>query len=184
MKTIDMIYMALFAAITAVLGLFPAIPVPMISVPITLQTFGVMLGGTVLGARRGFISLLIFDLLVLAGLPILSGGQGGLAALIGPSGGYVMAWPIAALVIGLLVDRFKVNVGLALIYNIIGGILVVYAGGILYYALITGTPIWAVIVGNLAFIPGDLIKAIVTAFLAVRLRSALPQLRTNRSKAA
>jgi biotin transport system substrate-specific component len=175
MKTRDLVYMALFTAVTAVLGVFPPIPVPIIPVPITLQTFGVMLAGAVLGWKRGFISLLVFDLLVLAGAPILAGGRGGLEVIIGPSGGYIMAWPFAALVIGFLVDRFRVNIGLTFLYNIVGGILVVYAGGILYYCLVSGTPLGAAIIGNLAFIPGDLIKAIVSAILAVRLRKALPQ---------
>lgn len=184
LKTRDLVYIALFTAVTAVLGVFPPIPVPLISVPITLQTFGVMLAGAVLGWKRGFLSLLVFDLLVLAGAPILSGGRGGLEVIIGTSGGYIIAWPFAALVIGLFVDHFRVNVALTILYNIVGGILVVYAGGILYYSLVTGTPLGAAIIGNLAFIPGDLIKAIVSSFLAVRLRKALPQLAVKKTHVA
>ena len=79
MKTKDLAYIALFAAITAVLGLLPAIPVPAVPVPITAQTLGVMLAGAVLGARRGFLALLLFLVLVAVGLPVLAGGRGGLA---------------------------------------------------------------------------------------------------------
>ncbi|HSU79677.1 MAG TPA: biotin transporter BioY [Candidatus Angelobacter sp.] len=184
MKTRDSVYIALFTAVTAVLGVFPGIPIPYLSVPITLQSFGVMLAGAVLGWKRGFLSLLVFDLLVLVGAPILAGGQGGVNMLIGSSGGYIMAWPFASLVIGLLVDRFRANTGLVFLYNIVGGILVCYAGGILYYVYLTGTPLLAAIIGNLAFIPGDLIKAGVSAIIAVRLRKALPQLATVKTKIA
>ena len=75
MKTRDLAYIALFAAITAVLGLLPAVPVPAVPVPITAQTLGVMLAGAVLGARRGFLALLLFLALVAIGLPLLAGGR-------------------------------------------------------------------------------------------------------------
>lgn len=76
-----MMYVALFAAVMAVLGLLPPIPLPFIPVPITVQTLGVMLAGSILGARLGGLSLLIFAIIVLAGAPLLSGGRGGLSVL-------------------------------------------------------------------------------------------------------
>ena len=81
MKIKNMLYAAMFAAIVAVLGLMPPIPLPFIPVPITLQTMGVMLAGSFLGKRLGFISVLLVVVIVLLGLPILSGGRGGLALL-------------------------------------------------------------------------------------------------------
>ena len=83
MKTKDLAYIALFAAITAVLGLVPAIQVG--PVPITAQTLGVMLAGAILGARRGFLSQLLFLVLVAIGLPLLASGAGGLAVFAGPT---------------------------------------------------------------------------------------------------
>ena len=112
MKTKDLAYIALFAAITAVLGLVPAIQVG--PVPITAQTLGVMLAGAVLGARRGFLSQLLFLVLVAIGLPLLASGTGGLAVFAGPTAGYLISWPIAAFVVGLLTERFWTRYNLAL----------------------------------------------------------------------
>src|SRR5947209_3087277 len=94
-KTRDLSYVALFAALTAALGLVPTIPIG--PVPITVQNLGLMLAGSVLGARRGFLSQLLFLVLVAVGLPLLGGGAGGLSALIGPYAGYVLMWPVGAL---------------------------------------------------------------------------------------
>jgi len=93
-KTKDLAYIALFAAITAVLGLVPAIQVG--PVPITAQTLGVMLAGSILGARRGFLSQLLFLVLVAIGLPLLASGTGGLAVFAGPTAGYLISAPISA----------------------------------------------------------------------------------------
>ena len=114
MKTKDLAYIALFAAITAVLGLVPAIQVG--PVPITAQTLGVMLAGSILGARRGFLSQLLFLVLVAIGLPLLASGAGGLAVFAGPTAGYLISWPIAAFVVGLLTERFWAR------YNVAWGV--------------------------------------------------------------
>src|SRR4051812_50124280 len=81
----DLVHVALFAAITAVLGLVPAVNVG--PVPITAQTLGVMLAGSIVGARRGFLSQLLFLVLVAVGLPLLPRGRGGLSGVAGPPAG-------------------------------------------------------------------------------------------------
>jgi biotin transport system substrate-specific component len=106
MTTKDIAYIALFAALTAALAVFPPITIPGINVPITAQTLGVMLAGSILGARRGGLSLLLFLGLVAAGLPVLAGGRGGLSVFAGPTAGFLGAWPPAAFVIVALVERF------------------------------------------------------------------------------
>ena len=109
MKIKNMLYAAMFAAIVAVLGLMPPIPLPFIPVPITLQTMGVMLAGSFLGKRLGFVSMLLVVVIVLLGVPILSGGRGGMAVLAGPTGGFFIVWPFAAFLIGFLVEKFWKN---------------------------------------------------------------------------
>ena len=105
MSTKDTVYIALFAALTAALGLFPPIVMPIAAgVPITAQTLGVMLAGGVLGAKRGALAMLLFLVLVAIGLPLLAGGRGGPAVFVGPSGGFLVGWVVAAYVIGRL-DR-------------------------------------------------------------------------------
>ncbi|MFC7392723.1 biotin transporter BioY [Scopulibacillus cellulosilyticus] len=186
MRTLSLVQTALFVAMIAVMGLLPPIPIPLISVPVTLQTLGVMLAGSLLGTKKGFISVLVFVLIVAAGGPFLSGGRGGLETVIGPSGGYIICWPIAALIIGYLVERFnkKLKIGKLIVFNIIGGILIIYAGGILYYSWMTHTPVRIVALGNLAFLPGDMIKVIITSVLTVKLKPYLNQKEKKEKSAA
>ena len=174
MKSRDLAHIALFAAITAVLGLVPAINVG--PVPITAQTLGVMLAGSVLGARRGFLSQLLFIALVAIGLPLLAGGRGGLAVFAGPSAGYLLAWPLAALVIGLLTDRFwrRYNLGWGVLANLLGGIVVIYAIGVPVSAAVLDAPLGATLAGSAVFLPGDLVKAVLAATVAVQVRRSYP----------
>ena len=91
-----------FAALIAVCSMLPPVPVGGFGVPITLQTFAVMLTGLILGARLGFLSVALYVLVGLAGLPIFSGFNGGLGVLAGPSAGYLLAFPFAAGLAGAL----------------------------------------------------------------------------------
>src|SRR3954463_8239774 len=93
LTTRDMVHIALFAAIMAALGLLPPIPVGFIPVPITAQSMGVMLAGSILGAQRGALAILLFLALVAVGLPLLSGGRGGLGVFFGPTAGFLLSWP-------------------------------------------------------------------------------------------
>lgn len=176
MKTKDLAYVALFAAITAVLGLMPAIPVPAVPVPITAQTLGVMLAGAVLGARRGFMAMLLFLVLVAIGLPVLAGGRGGLSVFAGPSAGFLLAWPPGAFVTGLLTEAFwrRYNLAWALVATLIGGIAVIYAIGIPVISVVTDTSLATAFTGSLVFVPGDVLKAVVAALVAVVVRRAYP----------
>ena len=185
MKTKDLAYIALFAAITAVLGLVPAVQVG--PVPITAQTLGVMLAGSILGARRGFLSQLLFLVLVAIGLPVLPGGGGGLAVVAGATAGYLISWPIAAFVIGLLTERFwaRYNLAWGVLANVVGGIVVVYAIGVPVLKAVAGLP-WsdAIWFGAAVFIPGDLIKAVVAAVIAVQVRRSYPVIERPQRAAA
>jgi biotin transport system substrate-specific component len=184
-KTKDLAYIALFAAITAVLGLLPAVQVG--PVPITAQTLGVMLAGSILGARRGFLSQLLFLVLVAIGLPVLPGGGGGLAVFAGATAGYLFSWPIAAFVIGLLTERFwaRYNLAWGVLANVVGGIVVVYAIGVPVLKAVAGLP-WsdAVWLGAAVFIPGDLVKAVVAAGIAVQVRRSYPVIERPRRAVA
>jgi biotin transporter BioY/ABC-type ATPase involved in cell division len=144
-KTKDLAYVALFAAIVAVLGQIPAVPVPGIPVPITAQTLGVMLAGSVLGAKRGGLALLLFLAVVAMGVPLLASGAGGLGVFVGPTAGYLYSWPIAAFVIGWLTERFwrRYNLAWALVANLVGGIAVIYAIGIPFTSLYADIPLSA-----------------------------------------
>lgn len=184
MKTRDLAYIALFAAIVAVLGLVPAIAIG--PVPITAQTLGVMLAGSVLGARRGFLALLLFLVLVAIGLPVLPGGSGGLAVFAGPTAGYLISWPVAAFVIGLLTERLwsRYNLAWGVIANAIGGMVVVYLIGVPVLAGIAHLSLRAAIVsGAVPFLVGDAVKAVVAAAIAVQVRRSYPVIERPRRAA-
>lgn len=93
-----------FAVLTAVCA---QINVPMVPVPMTMQTFAVLLAGAVLGPWRGTAAILLYLALGAAGLPILSDGASGLDHFAGPTAGYLLAFPVAALFVGLLIDKAR-----------------------------------------------------------------------------
>lgn len=184
MKIKEMTYVALFAAIMGALGFVPPIMLSFTPVPITLQTIGVLLAGGILGARLGGLSITLFLLLVATGLPLLSGGRGGIGVFVGPSAGYLIAYPITAFVIGYLVSRLRtVNLGKILLVNLTVGILLIYLFGIPVQAFIMDIPVAEAIKLSLVYIPGDLIKAILASLVVYRLRKH-PALQKNLAKAS
>lgn len=173
--TRDIARIAVFAALIAALGLIAPIPVPGL-VPITAQTLGVILAGMVLGAWRGAAAVLVFELLVLVGLPLLAGGHGGAASFVGVTAGYLIGWIPGAFVTGLIAHsgRGRLAVWRVVLGGLVGGVLVVYAFGIPVQAAVTGLPLGAAALTSLAFVPGDLIKVTVATILTLALWRAYP----------
>lgn len=174
----DLARVAAFAALIAVLGLPGQLPLFGNSVPVTLQTLGVMLAGSLLGPRLGALSVLSFLVLVAAGLPLLAGGRGGLGVFAGPSVGYLLGWVLGAAVIGHLLlwsgPPYRVVVGLSA--NVAGGMAVVYAVGIPLQAWITDTGLLVAAGFAAVFLPGDLLKAVLATAVAAGVHRAYPQL--------
>ncbi len=173
MTTRDLVLAALFTAIIIMLGLIPPVTLGFIPVPITAQSMGVMLAGCIIGAKRGALAYTLLVLLVAIGLPVLSGGRGGLGILMGPTAGYIAGWIVGAFVTGLLAERFVREGQTALrqmtgffVASLIGGVLVVYAIGMPVVSLIAGTPFDKVVMGSLAFLPGDVLKAAIASLAA------------------
>jgi len=171
-----MVYAALFAAVTAALGLLPMIAVPGLSTPITAQSLGVMLAGSILGAKRGGLALLVFMALVAAGLPLLAGGRGGIGVFMGPTGGFAIGYILGAFVTGWITERVwhKYNFFYAMVACIIGGIGMVYLLGIPWLGAVAKLGLVKAAYGSLAFVPGDLLKAVVASFVAVSVKKAYP----------
>ena len=174
----DLAQIAVFAALIAALGLPGAITVGISGVPITLQTLGVILAGAVLGARKGAGAVLVLLALVALGLPLLSGGRGGLGVFAGPTVGYLVGWVVGAFVIGavtrLIVPRYPLWAGLAV--NAVGGIVVIYVFGVLGLLLRTDLGVGAAIASTGAYIPGDLIKVVVATVVAKGVHRSYPGL--------
>lgn len=171
MKTKELVKIALFTAILAVLGFLPPLPLPFTPVPITLQNLGVILAGTFLGVRAATSSMILFVLLVMAGLPILGGGSGGIGAIISPSGGFVLGWIVEAFVIALILSKIrKPGFWAIILTGLFAGIVVLYPIGALWQALMMHIPWGAALAMSAVYIPGDAIKTVVVAALAMKLR--------------
>ncbi|MEK4111249.1 biotin transport system substrate-specific component [Paenibacillus sp. DS2363] len=171
------VFSALMAAILVLFG-YISIPIGFSPVPITLQTLAVMLAGGLLGPLYGFLSVTMVVLLTALGFPLLH-GTGGLAVLLGPTGGYVMMWPISALLIGLLLARINIKgvTGFILAFVVfeLFGSLLVYVSGVpwLAYAYKMNLP-EAMIQGFYPYIIGDLIKAVFAAIIIAPVRMVFP----------
>ena len=175
--TKDMIMCALFTALIAV-GAFIKVPVPV--VPSTLQ----FLAGLIMGGRLGAISVGLYAILGLAGLPIFAEG-GGIWYVLKPSFGYIIGFALGSLVTGLMVEKLKnLTMGRLLAANFTG-LAIVYACGMIYYYIICnfviGTPIafWPLFLYCfLLAVPGDICLCFVGAFLAKRLRPAYQRIQS------
>ena len=152
------------------------VPVPFSPVPMTLQPLAVLAVGGLLGAAGGVRALVLYIVLGALGLPVFAGGGAGFLHLVGPTGGYLLAFPIAAGVTGALVGResrspLRVLLACAL------GMVIIHTGGVAQLALLGGDPALAMRVGFVPFLTGDLLKVGLAAALILlagpRVRSLL-----------
>lgn len=154
---------SLFVALTAQI----AIPLPWTPVPITGQTLGVLLTGAILGPRRGALAILLYLVEGLAGMPVFAGMTSGLAKLLGPTGGYLLSWPLAAALVGWLAQRgWDRRIPTALAMFCFGNILI-YAIGASWLNIYKDTfgqisVMWA---GVYPFLPGDALKIVIAALV-------------------
>ena len=175
----DLGLIAVFAALIAAASVAPGVPVG--PVPITLQTLAVMLTGLVLGPLRGLAATALYVGVGLAGLPVFAGGAAGLGTLVKPSAGYLLSFPLAALVAGALAKFVRARwnrwvpatltgiaafVSLAIIHPL--GII-----GLMVNAKLSLTRAFAV---DLVFVPGDLAKALLAGVIAATVHRAFPAL--------
>ena len=174
----DVALIAIFAGVIAALGVVPAFQLPGFPVAITLQSMGVMLAGSIIGARRAFAATLLFLVLVAVGLPFLAGGRGGLGALLTPAIGFLVAWPFGAFVTGWLVEHHgsPYRLGWGILANAVGGVLVVYAAGMAGIMLVAQVSLAAAAAATWIFLPGDAAKVVVAALIARQVHRAMPDL--------
>ena len=178
--TTDLALIAGFAALISACAYIGAIPTGGAGVPITLQTFGVMLAGCVLGPVRGFLAVSLYLLLGAIGLPVFAEHSSGLAVFTGVSAGYLIAFPFAAALGGFLVKYVARENRTRAIWvffcSLAGSVLVIHPLGILgmklyldvswHQAFLYDTPFWI----------GDLLKTTLVALVAAEVHRAFPQL--------
>ena len=166
---------ALMAAVTAVAA---QISVPLFPVPFTLQVLAVILSGLLLGPRYGALSQSIYVLVGAVGVPVFAQFSGGLAVILGPTGGYLVSYPVAAAVAGLAARAARdASRRRALWTSFLwgcAGLAVIYAFGAIWLSVVTDLPLAVALAqGVLIFVPFDLIKVALAALVAVAAAPAI-----------
>lgn len=167
---------AIFTALT-VAGAFIKIPVPV--VPFTLQILFVYLAGSIIGPKLGALSMLIYMLLGLIGIPVFAEG-GGIWYILKPSFGYIIGFIIATYVIGKLTEKFGYNSYIKLVLAYFIGLMIDYAIGMIYYYIICNyvidTPIalWPLILYCfIMVVPGDIVLCFIAAYITKRIKPVI-----------
>ncbi len=161
-----MVFAALFAALTAAVAQF-RIPLGFTPVPITLQTLMVLLSGALLGSYYGALAMLLYIAVGALGLPVFAGGSSGIGVLLGPTGGYLFSYFIAAFVIGKMLEKKKNKKFVHYAIAMVPATLIIYLLGGAQGMLVTGLSLRAIITGwILPFIIGDIIKLLLAAYIA------------------
>ena len=170
-----LVHTALFAALIAA-GAFIAIPIG--PVPIVLQNLFVLLAGLILGAKWGLVTVAIYLLAGIAGLPVFAGGTGGIARILGPTGGYLLSYLPVVFVVGLISNSGwttrERSAKRQLVLDIIAmfaGTCLIYLSGVPWLKTVTGMD-WqkAITLGMVPFLIGDLAKIIAAVPIAKALR--------------
>lgn len=159
----DAVLILAFSLVTA-LSAQIAVPLPFSPVPLTGQTFGVLLTGALLGPRLGACALLLYLAEGSIGLPFFAGGLGGAARVFGPTGGYLLAYPFAAALVGWLSGRGWDRRPLTMLAAMFFGSLVIYAFGAAMLTRFVGSHN-ALTLGVWPFLPGDTLKALLASGL-------------------
>lgn len=181
-----LVFIALFAALFIVMSAIK-IDLGFTPVPITLQNLAIMLAGAFLGAGPGFASIAIVVALTATGLPLLH-GQGGITYIAGPTGGFILIFPVCALLIGFFAarllrsekfagNRILLAIALFFVFELFGSALA-YIGGVPWFMNVTGYSLERALAASCyPFLPGDAIKSLLAAILTVALRPYLPAVR-------
>lgn len=187
-SVMDLALVAVFAALIAAFSLAPAVPLPGNAVPITLQTLAVALTAMIIGPWRAAAATLLYLVVGFAGLPVFAQGASTIAVLAKPSAGYLIAFPIYAIVVGLLAGLALKRTNwqrpaLLVIAGLVGSFLVIHPLGILGMARNIPTSLDTALLLDVAFWPGDLVKTAAAALIATAVHKAFPALAARRPRA-
>lgn len=178
-STLRIVFCAFFAALTAVLS---QLVLPIGPVPINLATFSMYLSGSVLGPAAGALSQAVYVLLGAAGVPVFAGFRGGIQALLGPTGGYIIGYIAGSAITGLLYKRAEKRI--LKVLSMAVGMAACYTLGTIWFVILTGTGVWASLTACVfPFIPGDALKIAAASAVAPSLRKALHRLSSGKAEA-
>lgn len=171
LKTKELVICSMFAAITAILAQI-AIPLPFTTVPLTMQVFAVTITGVILGAKKGFITQLIYILLGIIGVPVFAQMSGGIGVLLGYTGGFIVSFPLMVLVIGYVSDKY--NSIFSIILSMILALFITYTLGTFWYSVVAGVKFKeGLIVCVLPFVISDLIKVFLATIIGMKAKKEI-----------
>lgn len=174
-----MIQIALVTAVICVVAPF-SIPLPFSPVPITLGLFAIFLGVYALGWKWSTVSVLLYILLGLVGLPVFSGFSGGIGKLMGPTGGYIFGYIFTAIIAGLFIDKFEKIYYMHFIGMVLGVLVCYLFGTIWFVATIEGyTFAKALTVCVIPYIPADIAKMVLAVIVGPQIRKAIKKINAN-----
>ncbi|MGI6084116.1 MAG: biotin transporter BioY [Acetivibrionales bacterium] len=160
----------LMSAVICILG---PLSIPIGVVPISFTNLAIYFAIYILGMKKAVISFLIYMLIGLVGVPVFSGFSGGISKLLGPTGGYIIGFFFMTLIAGIFIDKFYEKWYLSFVGMVLGAA-VLYIFGTIWLANQTDMPLnIALAVGVHPFIPGDLAKIIIVAFIGPQIRKRL-----------
>lgn len=175
MSVRDICYAGLFAAVIAVMAQI-SIPMPL-GVPMTMQTFAITLAAVVLGAKLSALSSLIYLILGAVGIPVLANFSGGFDKFVGPTGGFLISFPLMAFIIGWGAEHRKDFKG-AYVLALILGTVVNYVVGVALFCVVTNGSVAAGITACvLPFIPTAIIKAVLASVIGFGVKNRIPGLK-------
>lgn len=170
-KTTQITFMALMAALMCIMGPL-SLQIPVSPVPISLTNFAIYIALYAIGTWRATGSYAVYLLIGLAGVPVFSGFSGGAAKLLGPTGGYLIGFIFMAIICGLFIDKCK-NVFVTFLGMLLG-LAVCYLFGTLWLAYQAGMDFRAALgAGVIPFIPGDLVKIVLSMLIGPQIRKGL-----------
>ena len=166
LRVYDLCLISIFAAVISIMAQI-AIPMPYL-VPMTMQTLAIALTGILLGPKKGTISTFLYVLIGAAGAPVFAGFNGGIGAVLGPTGGFIMSFPFLAFAAGFGAAK---NSTLWLWGGLFTGVIVNYFCGVVYFSLYTSNDlITSFTACVLLFIPTDIIKMLIAGLLGRKVR--------------
>ena len=173
MKRNQLQLLILTAIFTAIIGILAQIIIPLPLIPITGQTLAIGLTATILGARYGTLSTLLYIAIGAIGIPVFAGMQGGIGTIVGPTGGYLIGFIPTAYFIGWYMKKTPLHVIHGFIANTIG-MVITLAFGMIWLKL-SASLSWTVAfsTGVLPFLVGGIVKAILAAYLGVTVKKRL-----------
>lgn len=165
---------AIFAAIT---GILAQVEIPLPLIPISGQTLAVGLAATILGSRLGALSMVGYMALGAIGIPVFAGFSGGFHVIVGPSGGYIIGFIAAAFITGLILEKTKFSIPMAMVANVAGMFVTLLFGTIHLKIVLDLTWNAALIAGVYPFLVVGFIKAFLASWIGIKVRQRLIQAR-------